>query len=69
MAMYSLPTLKLYASYEHIQFAPPKTPLPQGTIIIGGYVLAYTNNTAYDANDKTLNVIWAGGRGCRHHVR
>jgi predicted porin len=60
MALYSLPTVKLYASYEHIQFAPPKTPLPQGSLIIGGYVLAYTNNTAYDANDKTLNVIWAG---------
>jgi predicted porin len=58
--MYSLPTVKLFLSYEHIQFAPPKTPLPQGALTIGGYVLAYTNNTAYDNKDKTLNVIWAG---------
>jgi predicted porin len=60
MSMYSLPTLKLFVSFEHIQFAPPKTPLPQGALTIGGYVLAYTNNTAYDNKDKTLNVIWAG---------
>ncbi len=60
MAMYSLQTVKLYAAYEHIQFAPPNTPLPQGALTIGGYVLAYTNNTAYEFNDKTLNVIWGG---------
>jgi predicted porin len=60
MAMYSFPTVKLYASYEHIQFTDPNTPLPQGALTIGGYVLAYTNNTAYEFNDKTLNVIWAG---------
>jgi len=60
MAMYSFPTVKLYASYEHIQFTVPNTPLPQGALTIGGYVLAYTNNTAYEFNDKTLNVLWAG---------
>jgi predicted porin len=60
MSMYSLPTVKFFLSFEHIQFEPPKTPLPQGTLTIGGYVLAYTNNTAYDAKDKTLNVIWGG---------
>jgi predicted porin len=60
MAMYSFPNLKLYASYEHIQFTDPNTPLPPGSIIIGGYVLAVTTNTAYKFNDKTLNVIWGG---------
>jgi len=60
MAMYSFPTVKLYASYEHIQFADPKTPYLPGQPIIGGYTLAVTNNTAYEFNDKTLNVIWAG---------
>jgi predicted porin len=60
MAMYSFPTLKLYASYEHIQFGVPNTPLPAGSLTIGGYVLAVTNNTAYEFNDKTLNVIWGG---------
>jgi len=60
MAMYSFPTVKLYASYEHIQFSDPNTPYPKGTLIIGGYVLAFPANTAYEFNDKTLNVIWGG---------
>ena len=60
MAMYSLPTVKLYASYEHIQFTDPNTAYLAGQIIIGGYVLAVPNNTAYKFNDKTLNVIWGG---------
>jgi predicted porin len=52
--------VKLYASYEHIQFTDPNTPYSPGTIIIGGYVLGAVNNTAYKFNDKTLNVIWGG---------
>jgi predicted porin len=60
MAMYSFPTLKLYASYEHIQFSDPNTEYLPGQPIIGGYVLAVTTNNAYEFNDKTLNVIWAG---------
>lgn len=60
MAMYSFPTVKLYASYEHIQFADPKTPYSPGQPIIGGYLLAVATNTAYEFNDKTLNVIWGG---------
>ena len=53
-------TIRLYAAYEHIKFSDPNTILPAGTIGLGGYVLAYTNNTAYKFNDKTLNVIWGG---------
>ena len=60
MAMYSFPTLKLYLSYEHIQFSDPNTQYVPGQIIEGGYVLAVTTNNAYEFNDKTLNVIWAG---------
>jgi predicted porin len=51
--------LKLYAGYEHIAFDNPTDPLSPGTIIIGGYVLATTNNTAYN-NEKTLQVFWGG---------
>jgi predicted porin len=51
--------LKLYAGYEHIAFNNPTDPLPAGTVIIGGYVLATANNAAYD-NQKTLQVIWGG---------
>jgi predicted porin len=60
MAMYSLPTVKLYASYEHIQFTDPNTEWFPGQPIIGGYLLAYTTNNAYQYKDKTLNVIWGG---------
>ena len=51
--------LKLYAGYEHITFNNPNNPLPVGSVIIGGYVLATVNNTAYD-QQKILQVFWAG---------
>jgi predicted porin len=53
----SLPTL--FAAYEHINFANPNTGYSPGALTIGGYVLAFVNNTAYDTN-KTLEVFWAG---------
>jgi hypothetical protein len=49
----------VFAAYEHIDFANPKTPLLQGSLTIGGYVLAYTNNAAF-TSQKTLQVFWAG---------
>lgn len=62
-AMYSfgatLP-LKLYAGWEQIKFYTPTVPLPAGTNTEGGYVLAFTNNTAYAKSSKTLQVYWAG---------
>jgi predicted porin len=61
MALYNLgaPLPTLYAGYEHIKFANPNTPYEPGQLIIGGYVLAYTNDGAYD-NNKILQVYWAG---------
>jgi predicted porin len=53
--------LKLYAGYEHIQYANPSTDLAAGTTGLGGYTLAFVSNTAY-ANDKKLDVYWAGVR-------
>jgi predicted porin len=61
MALYSFGAPKIFAGYEHIKFENPHTPLEAGTSIIGGYVLAYAINTAYTSN-KTLEVIWAGGK-------
>jgi predicted porin len=61
MALYSFGAPKIFAGYEHIKFENPNTPLEAGASIIGGYVLAYVNNTAYTSN-KTLQVIWAGGK-------
>ena len=52
--------LKVYGAHEHIAFNNPSNPLPIGTPIIGGYVLAVAPTVdAYD-NQKTLEVWWVG---------
>src|SRR5438132_7042791 len=48
----------LFAGYEHIKFANPDSPLPVGSLTIGGYVIAVRTNTAYD-NNKILTVFCA----------
>lgn len=62
MASYKLDPVKLFAGYEYIQYADPKTPLSAGSDDIGGYVLAFVNNTAYQSNDKLVQVYWTGIR-------
>jgi predicted porin len=61
MARYKFEPLKLFAGYEHIKYANPTTPLSAGFIDIGGYVLAFVNNNAYQ-NSKTVQVYWSGVR-------
>jgi predicted porin len=61
MATYSFGAPKFFAGYEHIKFANPGDPLAPGFDDIGGYKLAFINNTAYDINKK-LEVYWAGVR-------
>jgi predicted porin len=61
MALYNFGKAKVFAGYEDIKFKNPDTPLAPGYITIGGYQLAYVNNTAY-TNNKTLKVFWAGGK-------
>jgi predicted porin len=61
MALYDFERLKLFAGYIYIKYENPKTPLNAGFINIGGYVLAFVNNTAYD-NAKTQQVYWTGLR-------
>lgn len=61
MALYTFGAPSVYAGYEYIRFANPATPLSAGFDDIGGYKLAFVNNTAYD-NDKNLQVFWAGLR-------
>ena len=52
MALYEFDPLKFFAGYMHIKYANPTNPLSAGFNDIGGYVLAFVNNTAYD-NSKT----------------
>ena len=59
MGLYNFGAPKIYAGYEHIQFSNPSTPLAAGFDDIGGYKLAFVNNTAFP-NNKTLQVYWAG---------
>jgi len=65
-ASYDFGAPKIFAAYEHIQFADPRTPLAAGFNDIGGYVLAFVNTqvgpTSTYANDKVLQVFWAGVR-------
>jgi len=61
MALYKLDPLKFFAGYEYIKYENPKTPLGAGFVDIGGYVLAFVNNTAYE-NPKITQVYWAGLR-------
>jgi predicted porin len=70
MALYKLDALKFFAGFENIKYENPSQPLEAGFVDIGGYVLAYVNNTAYSkvvngvtySNPKILNVYWAGVR-------
>jgi len=61
MALYKLDPLKFFAGYENIKYANPKNPLSAGSLDIGGFVLAYVNNTAY-AEPKIIGVYWSGVR-------
>jgi predicted porin len=61
MALYDFERVKLFAGYEYIKYENPKTLLSAGFINIGGYVLAFVNNAAYD-NEKLTQVYWTGLR-------
>jgi len=68
MGLYKLDPYKFFAGYEYIRYVNPATPLSAGYSDIGGYVLAFVNNTAYD-NAKILQVYWAGLRySLTHHL-
>ena len=61
MALYKFDPLKFFAGYEHIKYANPSKPLQAGFTDIGGYILAFVTNNAYD-NDKIVQVYWTGVR-------
>jgi predicted porin len=61
MGQYKLDPLKFFAGYEYIKYANPKTSLSAGFSDIGGYVLAFVNNSTYP-NSKLVQVYWSGVR-------
>jgi predicted porin len=61
MAAYKFEPFKFFAGYEYIQYANPSRPLSAGFTDIGGYVLAFINNSAY-AEEKIVQVYWTGVR-------
>jgi predicted porin len=61
MGLYKLDPLKFSSGYEYIKYTNPKTPLGVGFTDIGGYVLAFVNNTAYN-DAKIVQVYWVGVR-------
>ena len=61
MALYDAEPLKFFGGYIHIKYANPSNPLKAGFTDIGGYVLAFVSNTAYN-NSKTVQVYWTGVR-------
>lgn len=61
MASFRTDPLKFFGGYEYIRYTDPRTPLSAGFIDIGGYVLAFVSNAAYE-NAKIVQVYWAGVR-------
>jgi predicted porin len=59
LALYNLDVIRFFAGYEHIRFENPSTPLTAGFDDIGGYKLAFVNDTAFP-HDKIQQVFWAG---------
>jgi len=60
LGLYDFGGPKAYVGYERVTYSDPSIPLPVGYNDIGGYVLAFVNNTAYLKADKVLQVYWAG---------
>jgi predicted porin len=61
MGLYQFEAVKVFAGYENITYTNPRHPLEVGFGNIGGYVLAYVNNTAYNQR-KISQVYWTGVR-------
>jgi predicted porin len=61
LAAYRLDSVAFFAGYEHIRYSNPKTSLSAGYTDIGGYVLAFVNNGAYDIS-KNVQLYWLGAR-------
>jgi predicted porin len=61
MAKYKRGRVRLYAGWEHIEYANPETPVAAGVTGLGGYVLSNVSNSAFDRH-KILQIAWTGLR-------
>ena len=61
MGEYKIEPFKFFAGYMYIQYTNPSRPLSAGFNDIGGYVLAFVNDTAYP-EEKLVQVYWTGVR-------
>jgi predicted porin len=60
-ARYTIGPWKLFAGYEHIDFANPNNPLLPGAFLQGGMLAGTVNNTNFPS-DKILQTAWFGVR-------
>jgi predicted porin len=60
-ARYVIGPWKLFAGYEHIDFANPNNPLAPGAFLQGGFIAGTVNNLAFPS-DKILQTAWFGVR-------
>jgi hypothetical protein len=58
---YSFGAPRIFAGYERVEYANPGHPLAPGYVDIGGYILAFVNDTAY-AHHRILQIFWTGVR-------
>jgi predicted porin len=58
-ARYTIGPWKLFAGYEHIDFANPNNPLSAGAFLQGGFIAGSVNNTNFPT-DKILQTAWFG---------
>jgi predicted porin len=58
---YTIGQWKIFAGYEHIQFANPNNPMQPGAFSAGGYNVAFVNNNNY-LTDRNQHIFWAGVR-------
>jgi predicted porin len=58
-ARYTIGPWKLFAGYEHIDFANPNNPLLPGAFLQGGFIAGTVNNANFPT-DKILQTAWFG---------
>ena len=60
-ARYVIGPWKLFAGYEHVDFANPNNPLAAGAFLEGGFILTNPNNANFP-NDRILQTAWIGAK-------